>query len=70
MKTNIEVHFFRGDPTKGHPDWMYSIRDSDGYKLCEHGANSFLRAALKAACEISSEYSYAEVLNAIRKIGM
>lgn len=70
MKTNIEVHFFRGDPTKGQALWMYSIRDSDGYRRCDTGANSFLFAAIKAACEIESEYTFAEILNAIRKMNL
>lgn len=62
MKTNIEVHFFRGDPGKKQDTWMYSVRDSDGYRRCEAGASSLLLAALKAACEIegfSDLYKYA-----------
>jgi hypothetical protein len=59
--TNIEVHFFRGDPAKGHDTWMYSIRGDDrGYRRGKNGGSTLLLAALKAACDIegATEFYY------------
>lgn len=51
--TNIEVHFFRGDPEKGQDHWMYSIHGDDkGYRRGKSGGGTLLLAALRAACDI------------------
>jgi hypothetical protein len=50
--TNIEVHFFRGDPGKGQEPWMYSLRTDAGYKRAAKGGFSLTHAATLAACEI------------------
>ena len=49
--TNIEVHFFRGDPGKGQDPWMYSIRDDRGYHRGQSGGATILEAAVKAALD-------------------
>ena len=50
--TNIEVHFFRGDPGKGQEPWMYSLRTSAGYKQAKRGGHTLLHTAMLAACDL------------------
>jgi hypothetical protein len=52
VRTNIEVHFFRGDPGKGQDPWMYSIRDDRGYRRGFRGGATIVEAALKAALAV------------------
>lgn len=52
LPSNIEVHFFKGDPGKGQALWMYSIRHERGYRRTESGADTLIGAAVKAALEL------------------
>lgn len=63
LDTNIEVHFFRGDPGKGHAPWMYSIRDSHGYRLGDSGAENLVVAALGAVLDILGEEAFGAELH-------
>lgn len=65
LLTNVDVHFFRGDPTKGHDTWMYSITDESGYRVGKTGSRMLVIAALKAACDIEgSNAFFFEILEA------
>ena len=64
-RTNIEVHFFRGDPGKGQDPWMYSIRDDRGYRRGQSGGATLLEAAVKAGLDVEQLEGIAAKFEAI-----